>query len=124
MTEAQGRQLAEEGFTSGAHTATHAPLAAAPAVLQRDELESCRAALESWTGQRGYAVAYPFGAPAADYTAETVAITGALAFTAGFTTRPDFARPTEPALERSRFVMLAAITAADLAHRIAYAWPR
>ena len=32
--------------------------------------------------------------------------------------------PSEPALERSRFVVLAAVTAAELAHRIAYAWPR
>jgi hypothetical protein len=30
----------------------------------------------------------------------------------------------EPALERSRFVMLAAVSGAELAHRIAYAWVR
>ena len=47
-----------------------------------------------------------------------------LGFTAGFTTRNDFARANEPALERSRFVVLAAVTAAELAHRITYAWPR
>jgi fluoride ion exporter CrcB/FEX len=69
-------------------------------------------------------VAYPFGAPGADYTTETVAIAEDLGFTAGFTTRNDFARETEPALERSRFVVLAAVTAAELAHRITYAWPR
>jgi len=124
MTAAQVRQMADEGFVIGAHTATHAPLAGAPAEVQRHELESCRGALESWTGQRVDAVAYPFGAPHADYTAETVAIAASLGFTAGFTTRHDFARPGEPALERSRFMMLAAITAGDLAHRIAYAWPR
>jgi peptidoglycan/xylan/chitin deacetylase (PgdA/CDA1 family) len=124
MTETQVRQLADEGVAIGAHTATHAPLAAAPADVQREELASCRDALESWTGQRVDAVAFPFGAPGADYTSETVTIAGALGFTAGFTTRHDYARATEPALERSRFVMLAAITAADLAHRIAYAWPR
>src|SRR4029077_8251876 len=119
MTETQLRQLADEGFTIGAHTATHAPLAGAPADVQRRELESCREALESWTGQRVDAVAYPFGAPHADYTAETIAIADSLGFTTGFTTRHDYARANEPALERSRFMMLAAITAADLAHRIA-----
>jgi peptidoglycan/xylan/chitin deacetylase (PgdA/CDA1 family) len=124
MTEAQVRQLADEGFAIGVHTASHAPLNHAPAAVQRHELESCRSALESWTGRRVDAVAYPFGAPGADYTTETVAIAEDLGFTAGFTTRNDFARETEPALERSRFVVLAAVTAAELAHRITYAWPR
>jgi peptidoglycan/xylan/chitin deacetylase (PgdA/CDA1 family) len=124
MTEAQVRQLADEGFAIGAHTATHAALADASAAVQRDELASCRDALESWTGQRVDAVAYPFGAPHADYTPETIAIADSLGFTTGFTTRDDYARPNEPALEHSRFMILAAITAADLAHRIAYAWPR
>ena len=40
----------------------------------------------------------------------------------GFTTRNGFACATEPPLERSRFVVLAPVTAAELAHRIAYAW--
>jgi len=124
MTEAQVRQLADEGFEIGVHTASHAPLNHAPAAVQRDELESCRSALESWTGRRVDAVAYPFGAPGADYTTETVAIAEDLGFAAGFTTRNDFARANEPALERSRFVVLAAVTAAELAHRISYAWPR
>ena len=124
MTESQVRQLADEGFAIGVHTACHAPLANAPAEVQRRELESCRAALESWTGVRVETLAYPFGAPRADYTDETVAIAASLGFTAGFTTRNDFARTGEPALERSRFVVLASVTAAELAHRIAYAWPR
>lgn len=124
MTEAQVRQLADEGFAIGVHTASHARLANASAQVQRRELESCRSTLESWTGQRVDALAYPFGAPQSDYTDETVAIAASLGFTAGFTTRTGFARPTEPALERSRFVVLAAVTAAELAHRITYAWPR
>lgn len=124
MTEAQVHQLAGEGFAIGVHTASHVPLATASAEVQRDELDSCRSALETWTGQRVDALAYPFGAPGVDYTAETVAIAAGLGFTAGFTTRSDFARATEPALERSRFVVLAAVTAAELAHRITYAWPR
>ncbi|MGH9141768.1 MAG: polysaccharide deacetylase family protein [Vicinamibacterales bacterium] len=124
MTESQVSQLADEGFAIGVHTASHAPLAQAPAEVQRHELESCRSALESWTGQRIGTLAYPFGAPRADYSEKTVAIAAGLGFTSGFTTRHDFARTTEPALEQSRFMVLAAVTAAELAHRIAYAWPR
>ena len=124
MTADHVRQMADEGFAIGVHTASHAPLARLPADLQRHELDSCRSALESWTGQRSAALAYPFGAPRADYTAETVALAASLGFTAGFTTRYDFARADEPPLERSRFVVLAEVTAAELAHRIAYAWPR
>jgi peptidoglycan/xylan/chitin deacetylase (PgdA/CDA1 family) len=124
MTDAQVRQLSDEGFAIGVHTASHAPLAHASPIVQRDELESCRLALESWTGQRPDTLAYPFGAPASDYTADTVAIAADLGFKTAFTTRNDFARNTEPSLERSRFVVLAAVTAAELAHRIAYAWPR
>ena len=124
MTEDQVRQLAADGFTIGVHTASHASLSHAPAAVQRDEMASCRSTLESWTGQRIDAIAYPFGAPREDYTEETLAIATGLGFTTGFTTHGDFARPGEPALERSRFVVLAAVTAAELAHRIAYAWPR
>ena len=38
MTCDQVRQLADEGLTIGAHTASHAPLAGLPADAQRDEL--------------------------------------------------------------------------------------
>lgn len=100
------------------------PLVNIPPDGQRRELESCRSALESWTRQRVDTLAYPFGAPREDFTEDTVAIAASLGFNAGFTTRNDFARATEPALERSRFVVLAAVTAAELAHCIAYAWPR
>ena len=124
ITIDQVRQLADEGFAFGVHTASHAPLAGAPVDVQRHELESCRSALVSWTGRPVRALAYPFGTPTVDYTEETVSIAASLGFTAGFTTSGDFARSTQPALERSRFVVLAAVTAAELAHRIAYAWPR
>lgn len=124
MTSDQIRQLADEGFSIGVHTSSHAPLGRAAPSLQQEELDSCRTALESWTGQRVDALAYPWGAPRIDYTPETLAIAERLGFTTGFTTKPDFARPSEPALERSRFVMLAAVSAAELAHRMAYAWAR
>jgi peptidoglycan/xylan/chitin deacetylase (PgdA/CDA1 family) len=124
MTADQVREIADEGFAIGVHTASHAPLAQAAADVQRHELESCRSALSTWTGQRIDSVAYPFGAPGADYTAETAAIAAGLGFSAGFSTRNDFARADDPALEQPRFVVLAAVTAAELAHRIAHAWPR
>jgi peptidoglycan/xylan/chitin deacetylase (PgdA/CDA1 family) len=124
MTTEHVRRLADDGFAIGVHTASHAPLAASPIDVQRREIDACRSALESWTGRRIDAMAYPFGAPGADYDDETVALAADLGFTVGFTTRSDFARPQEPPLERSRFVVLAAVTAAELAHRIAYAWPR
>jgi hypothetical protein len=57
-------------------------------------------------------------------TDETVDIAADLGFRAGFTTRNDFARPAEPPLERSRFVVLGAVSAAELAHRITYTWSR
>jgi peptidoglycan/xylan/chitin deacetylase (PgdA/CDA1 family) len=124
MTEVQVHQLADEGFTIGVHTASHLALGKAPSDVQRRELESCRSALESWTGRRVDALAYPFGAPGADYTEETVAIAESLGFVAGFTTHHGFARRSESRLEQSRFVVLGAVTAAELAHRIAYTWPR
>ena len=92
--------------------------------MQQEELESCRTTLESWTGQRVDALAYPWGAPRIDYTSQTVAIAERLGFTTAFTTKPDFARPIEPGLERSRFVILSEVSAAELAHRMAYAWTR
>jgi peptidoglycan/xylan/chitin deacetylase (PgdA/CDA1 family) len=124
MTVDQLRQLADEGFAIGAHTASHASLRQLSPGLQHEELESCRTSLESWTGQRVDSLAYPWGAPRVDYTPQTLAVAEDLGFSTAFTTNPDFARMNEPALERSRFVMLAAVSAAELAHRMAYAWTR
>jgi len=124
MTPDHVRQLADDGFGIGAHTSSHAPLGQLSPALQQEELESCRATLESWTGQRVDALAYPWGVPRVDYTPQTVAIAEHAGYTTAFTTKPDFARPNEPALERSRFVMLAAVSAAELAHRMTYTWPR
>jgi peptidoglycan/xylan/chitin deacetylase (PgdA/CDA1 family) len=124
MTPDQVRQLADENAAVGAHTASHAPLAGAPAAVQRHELDSCRKTLESWTGRSVDTLAYPFGAPGSDYTAETVAIAASAGFSDAFTTRGAFARAEEPPLERSRFIVLASVSAAELAHRIVYSWPR
>jgi len=124
MTPEQVRQLADQDTAVGAHTASHAPLAGIPAEMQRHELASCRTTLESWTGRSVDTLAYPCGARGSDYTAETVAIAASAGFSDAFTTRGAFARADEPPLERSRFIVLASVSAAELAHRIVYSWPR
>ena len=108
MTEAQVRQLADEGFAIGVHTATHAPLAQASADVQRDELSVVPVGARI-VDRAADPDAWPIRSarPRADYSEETIAIAAGLGFTDGFTTRNDFARATEPALERSRFVVLA-----------------
>jgi peptidoglycan/xylan/chitin deacetylase (PgdA/CDA1 family) len=59
MTADQVRELADEGFAIGAHTSSHVSLGQSSPRLQQEELESCRVSLESWTGQRVDALAYP-----------------------------------------------------------------
>jgi len=114
----------QDGIEIGAHTARHPILARAPAAVQRAEIEQNRAALERWTGAKVRAFAYPNGRPDVDYDATTTAILDELGFDFAFTMRSAFARATEPGLERSRFLVVAEVTAAELAHRMAYAWPR
>jgi peptidoglycan/xylan/chitin deacetylase (PgdA/CDA1 family) len=108
----------------GAHTASHPILARAAREQQRDQIARSKAALEAWTGRAIRAFAYPNGQPGADYTSESVDLVRELGFDMGFSTRCGFSRPAEPALERSRFLMLAGVSAAELAHRLCYSWPR
>ena len=68
--------------------------------------------------------AYPNGRPGIDYNAETMAILRKAGIDMAFTTREEFARPDEPPLERSRFLMLDTLSASEVAHRLAYSWPR
>ena len=91
---------------------------------QRAEIEDSRAAIARWTGRPVRAFAYPNGRPRVDYTATTSSLLDELGFDSAFTTRRAFATPDEPPLERSRFLMLAEVMAPELAHRLAYAWPR
>ena len=125
LTSAAVRTLAQmEGFEVGGHSAGHAILSRADRHDQRREILENTAALEEWSGRPVRAFAYPNGRPGVDYTPMTVTLLRELGFDFGFTTRPGFARPDEPALERSRFLMLAGIPAAELAHRLAYSWRR
>jgi peptidoglycan/xylan/chitin deacetylase (PgdA/CDA1 family) len=114
----------QPGIEIGAHTARHPILSHASAAEQRAEIAESRTALERWTGSKVRAFAYPNGRPGVDYDQTTTAILDELGFDFSFTTRSTFARSGEPRLERSRFLVLAELTAAELAHRLTYAWPR
>ncbi len=114
----------QPGIEIGAHTARHPILSHASAAEQRAEIADSRTALERWTGSKVRAFAYPNGRPGVDYDATTTAILDELGFDFSFTTQSTFARSGEPRLERSRFLVLAELTAAELAHRLTYAWPR
>src|SRR5207245_2670543 len=90
----------------------------AVAVVSTAPVARAKAQLESWIGRPVTAFAYPNGRPGLDYTAESVALVHDLGFDFGFTTRPAFAGPGEPPLERSRFLMLAGVSPVELAHRL------
>jgi peptidoglycan/xylan/chitin deacetylase (PgdA/CDA1 family) len=66
------RRLADDPLIEiGAHTASHARLAALTCEEQRREIDASREALETLTGRPVTSFAYPFGR-AADYTDETM----------------------------------------------------
>ena len=125
LTAAAVRTLAgTEGFEIGGHSVDHAILSRADSHDQRREIFENKVALEEWSGRPVRAFAYPNGRPGVDYTPVTVTLLEELGFDFAFTTRPGFARSGEPALEHSRFFMLAGIPPAELAHRLVYSWRR
>jgi peptidoglycan/xylan/chitin deacetylase (PgdA/CDA1 family) len=124
LTEDEVGELARHSIEIGAHTARHAILSHASAAAQRAEIEESRAALERWSGRAVRAFAYPNGRPGVDYDATTVSLLAELGFDFAFTMRSTFARPGEPPLERSRFLIVSEVTAGELAHRLAHAWAR
>jgi len=125
MTPGELKALATMGHIEiGGHTARHPILANAPASEQRREIEQNLASIEEWTGKPVRAFAYPNGRPGVDYNADTLRILHELHVDMAFTTRPVFAGADEPALERSRFLLLDDTSAAELAHRLTYSWPR
>jgi peptidoglycan/xylan/chitin deacetylase (PgdA/CDA1 family)/SAM-dependent methyltransferase len=67
---------AREGHTIGAHSVRHLMLPRQPLVVQREEIEDSRRALETLLARRVSAFAYPFGA----YSAETVEAVRAASF--------------------------------------------
>jgi peptidoglycan/xylan/chitin deacetylase (PgdA/CDA1 family) len=108
----------------GGHTSRHPILGRASRERQREEIGNNLATIRGWTGRPVRAFAYPNGRPDVDYTATTVDLLRDLGIDAAFTMRPSFARADEPALERSRFLMVDEVSGAELAHRLAYTWPR
>jgi peptidoglycan/xylan/chitin deacetylase (PgdA/CDA1 family) len=125
MTPGELKTLARmKGIEIGGHTARHPILSNASAADQRREIEENLAAITEWTGQPVRAFAYPNGRPGVDYNEETLRIVHELGVDMAFTTRPMFAGPDEPALERSRFLLLDDTSDAELAHRLTYSWPR
>jgi peptidoglycan/xylan/chitin deacetylase (PgdA/CDA1 family) len=108
----------------GGHTARHPILARASCERQREEINDSLERIRQWTGRRVRAFAYPNGRPGLDYTGATVDILRDLGIDTAFTMQPTFARRDEPVLERSRFLLLNEVSGAELAHRLAYTWPR
>lgn len=117
-------ELARAGFEIGSHTVDHPILALAGREEQRIQVLHSKIELERWTGRQVRAFAYPNGQPGRDYTAETVTIVRDAGYDMAFTTRAGFAVPDEPALERSRHLMLAGVSGSELAHRMSYSWRR
>ena len=108
----------------GGHSSGHPVLARASLERQREEIAGNLEAIRGWTGKSVRAFAYPNGRPRVDYTEATAAMLGGLGVDVAFTMRPSFAHRDEPALERSRFLIVDEVSGAELAHRLAYTWPR
>lgn len=124
MTRGELAELAAApGIAIGGHTATHPILARLDPAEQAAEIEEGGAEIAAWTGRPPAAFAYPNGRPGIDYTPETAARVAAAGFAAAFSTAAGFAAPARRPLELPRFLMLADLSAAELAHRLAYAWP-
>jgi peptidoglycan/xylan/chitin deacetylase (PgdA/CDA1 family) len=111
-----------EGITIGSHTAAHPILARGDRRQQCDQIVASKTCLEQWTQKPVRAFAYPNGRPGQDYTLETVEVLREWGFEIAFTTRPAFATASESPLEYSRFLMLAGVSEAELAHRLSYSW--
>jgi peptidoglycan/xylan/chitin deacetylase (PgdA/CDA1 family) len=125
MTPTEIRALAATpGIEIGGHTAAHPILARGNLEQQRCEITRNKKCLEDWIGRPVTAFAYPNGRPAHDYTAETIALVKASGYETAFTTWSGFATAREDPLECPRFLMLAGISAAELAHRLCYSWRR
>jgi peptidoglycan/xylan/chitin deacetylase (PgdA/CDA1 family) len=108
----------------GAHTVTHPILARAPLADQQREIERSRDDIEAWTGRSVRAFAFPNGRPRVDYTEGTVTVLERLGFDVAFTTDSRIAAAEDSPLEMPRFLMMAGMTAPDLAHRFAYRYAR
>jgi len=115
-------ELGQNGVELGGHTASHPILARADCAEQHSEILRNRTSLEAWAARPVKAFAYPNGEPS-DYSRETVSILTALGFASAFTTQSGFASG-DCRFECPRFLMLAGVSDAELAHRLCYSWRR
>ena len=113
-----------EGIEIGGHTAGHPILARATEAQQRAEIAQNVQAIREWTGRPARAFAYPNGRPGLDYTAGTIDILRGTGIDLAFTTHGSFSKPGESSFELSRFLVLNDVSSVELAHRLAFTWPR
>jgi peptidoglycan/xylan/chitin deacetylase (PgdA/CDA1 family) len=125
LTIAELQQLAAHPLvTVGAHSMSHPILSRAPIEVQREEIRGSRVALEGWIDRPVTAFAYPNGRPGLDFTVETEGVVAASGMRVAFSTGQQMAHPVVRSFNQPRFIMLDAITAVELAHRLAVSWPR
>jgi peptidoglycan/xylan/chitin deacetylase (PgdA/CDA1 family) len=125
LTVAELQRLAAHPLIDiGAHTLNHPTLVTAPVAEQRRQIAGSRDRVAALTGRTPRAFAYPYGLRDKDYGDDAVALVREAGFDAAFTTSQAFAGAGANPWERPRFVMLASVTAAELAHRLAHSWPR
>lgn len=125
LTSAEVRALGQHPlFEVGGHSATHPILSRAPREVQRAEIANNAADLEAWAGYRPRVFAYPNGRPGVDYAGDTIELLMSCGFECAFTTGSGFATSGQPMFERTRFLMLADVSAPELAHRLCYSWRR
>jgi peptidoglycan/xylan/chitin deacetylase (PgdA/CDA1 family) len=123
MTRSELRQLASSPrIEIGGHTLSHPTLARASVDEQRCEIAGSRAALQDAIGKPVDAFAYPFGRRGIHYGAETVQLVREAGFRLAFTTEPSFATNLDDRFNLPRFVMVDAVTAIELAHRLTHSW--
>ena len=115
-------ELANDRVELGGHTESHVILSRATRDQQRSEIGDNKRWLDETCGRPIRAFAYPNGRPGTDYNTDSVELVEQAGYRIDFTTQAGFALPSERALERSRFMMLAGIGPEELLHRLSYSW--
>jgi peptidoglycan/xylan/chitin deacetylase (PgdA/CDA1 family) len=117
----QVRVLSDGGLVEiGAHTMSHPILTNADCAVQIAEIRGSKEKLESWTGKPVHAFAYPNG----DFTRQTMKLVSEAGFACAFTMEEGFAPRNALSFATPRFLVLSSVGVAELAHRLAYSWPR
>jgi peptidoglycan/xylan/chitin deacetylase (PgdA/CDA1 family) len=121
LSVAEVRLLSDDGLVEiGAHSMSHPILHRADHAVQLEEICGSREKLESWTCRTVRAFAYPNG----DFTSETIELVSQAGYCCAFTTVERFAPRDSLSFTIPRFMVLNEVGAAELAHRLAYSWPR